>query len=315
MNESPRSAWQNNRWAIHPEDVSSLWTHIGTLNMSTGHHTRIVWRGMANEAFEVTSSLVRELEKRGVRATEDAVRSAEEASIQNVREWGIGTSEHGHASDLHLLAMMQHHSVPTRLIDVTYNPLTALWFACSDIRHSLSTGVLVGFMVGSAQLIKTVPAAEPPTYGSMQDPYGFQYKHSLGQTLETGLPLLVEPAVRDARMVAQEGLFITSAVPESRNHDAPVAGILQPKSMEYRADLGKFLIEGKRTTPTMLRSVFAMVGFTITPQIKNAILPVLNGSFNRSYRTMYPDFSGFATYEGTNHVSRQTGPEAPLNPN
>jgi hypothetical protein len=36
------------------------------------------------------------------------------------------------------------------------------------------------------------------------------------------------------------------------------------------------------------------LGLIISPELKRQILPVLENSFNRSARTMYPDLDGFA---------------------
>ena len=49
------------------------------------------------------------------------------------RGFGI---ENGHKiSDLQLLAKLQHFGAATCLLDFTWNPLTALWFACQDVNN------------------------------------------------------------------------------------------------------------------------------------------------------------------------------------
>jgi hypothetical protein len=61
-------------------------------------------------------------------------------------------------NDLQLLAALQHAGVPTRLLDVTANPLTALWFASAS--HPNADGLLLAFnlsqYVGSSDLVGVV---------------------------------------------------------------------------------------------------------------------------------------------------------------
>lgn len=164
--------------------------------------------------YEVKSSLARKLAASGVDPTEENIRANEVRAIQAAREWGLGHSQYGYASDLQMLALMQHHGIPTRLIDVTHNPLTALWFACSDEDRNNEPGVLIGIAVSDVPVIETAPFLPKQTWGGMEDPLGFDYSHALEKSAENQTPFLVQPVVRDARMTAQEGLFITASVPE-----------------------------------------------------------------------------------------------------
>lgn len=44
---------------------------------------------------------------------------------------------HGDTSALETLVRMQHYSLPTRLLDVTFNPLVALYFACESVKKRI----------------------------------------------------------------------------------------------------------------------------------------------------------------------------------
>src|ERR1700723_2598884 len=48
-------------------------------------------------------------------------------------------------SSFEKLVRMQHYSLPTRLLDITSNPLMALYFACSS--HEAETGEVIIFNI------------------------------------------------------------------------------------------------------------------------------------------------------------------------
>ncbi len=50
--------------------------------------------------------------------------------LSPAREHGFGVENGREVSDLQLLAKLQHFGAATGLLDFTWNPLAALWFAC-----------------------------------------------------------------------------------------------------------------------------------------------------------------------------------------
>ena len=55
------------------------------------------------------------------------------ALLEPARTFGFGVDEGLRISDLQLLAKLQHFGAATGLIDFTWDPLVALWFACENV--------------------------------------------------------------------------------------------------------------------------------------------------------------------------------------
>lgn len=192
-------------------------SRIGTLQAGR----RYVWRGIADHRYRVRSSLVRRLaEELDAMPTERQVRRRELALIREARAWGLELGMGTLVTDLHMLAFLQHHGVPTRLLDVTSNPMTALWFACQSRGSRGSSGALFAFDVTGFPEYLTVDPAAQPTRGSHEDPLGWPLTLALARSTRDRQAFLLRPSLPDARMQAQEGLFISGTMA-----DDSVAGV------------------------------------------------------------------------------------------
>jgi hypothetical protein len=287
--------WKQTAWGHQVSSIDELTraiSRIGTLQSGR----RYVWRGVVDRRFAVRSSLIRYLLREaddGVVFEETHVRSREQQILREARACGIGI-EHGLlATDLHLLALLQHHGVPTRLLDVSSNPMTALWFACQRAAPERdASGVLFAFDVTGLPEYPTVDSGATPTYGALEDPLGYSLVHALEESTTAQGPFLVRPSLPDIRMTAQEGLFIAGITPS-------VPGIPGVES---------FPINGSFPPgPGALRSLFAadergpgrpqrlpFVAVIISPELKKAMLRSLEGTYNRRRAVLFPDLAGFS---------------------
>jgi hypothetical protein len=274
--------------ANSPDELMLALSRIGTLNRSR----RFLWRGAANHTWRLAPSLVRELTTQlgdGTMPTELDIRRRELASVREARAWGLGRELGDLATDMHMLALLQHHGIHTRLLDVTPNPMTALWFACQSFPDRNSSGVLFAFDVTDAPEYSTI--TDHPTWGSVADPHGWTLRSALAKSAADSAPFLVSPSLPDPRMRAQEGIFIGSAVPS--DYGLPgIDGLALAAAKPVGKDaLTKLFTQSSRTPGRPPLVPFCAI--VVARSVKAKMRDHLSGTYNRTERTLFPDIAGF----------------------
>lgn len=104
-----------------------------------------VWRGVGDSSWGVHSSISRVFDERYLhQGSEAEVAKFEQHIMASATQWNLDWQAlGGRLSGLEFLAKLQHHGIPTRLIDVTYQPLVALWFAVQELEHAGCDGRVI----------------------------------------------------------------------------------------------------------------------------------------------------------------------------
>lgn len=223
------------------------------------------------------------------------MRNAELDILQEARRWGLGRDLGPSATDLHMLAVLQHHGVVTRLIDVTSNPMTALWFAVEEHRPTdagevrRSDGVLFAIDVSKTSWYETFQHGEQ-TYDHLANPLAATYKQALKKSAADKEMFRAFPALPDERMKAQEGFFIGSSVPV--HHRVPgVLGLNPNGSVPGNEKLQKLLQATSRGQGRPATVPFCAI--VIPAAVKDKIRDPLKHTYNRRRRVLFPDVDGF----------------------
>lgn len=287
-------SWLAHGWGIQvqtPHQLFRIISHIALLEKSRTY----AWRGQIDSSWDLSSSLYRRLAKDGSTVTEKKMRDAEVQILEEARRWGLGRDLGPSATDLHMLAVLQHHGVPTRLLDVTSNPMTALWFAVEEHQPDesgdarRSPGVLFAIDVSKTRWYETFQHGEGQTYAHLVNPLTATYELALAKSKEGGEMFRAFPALPDERMKAQEGFFLGSALPV--HHRAPgVLGINPIGSAPGEEKLQKLLATEKGQGRPASVPFCAIV---IPAAVKDKIREPLKRTYNRRRRVLFPDVDGF----------------------
>lgn len=220
------------------------------------------------------------------------VRGREGALLRKARAWRLGLGPTGFIPDLQLLANLQHHGAPTRLLDVTANPMTALWFACQTAPSGQdASGAVFAFDVTGVPVQETMTMGAV-TWAELEDPAGGALEGALVKGWHEQQPFLVLPTQRDERMQAQEGLFIAGAVRRAPNQPSGLEGF----PFDAKKPPGRDKFEALFASDDRSRgrpSVLPFCVLIVPPRIKRKVVRHLEGTFDRRESTLFPDLDGY----------------------
>lgn len=279
--------WRNTGWYLSPLSAGALMADIASIGAYSEHAT-FAWRGMRSIDYAYSSSLQRPYPG----ATEANLRAAEMRLLAEARSWGLGYGAGGWSSDLQLLADLQHYGTSTRLIDVTSDPMTALWFACQEVAdpgHAKS-GVLVAIdTAGWDRFGKSQPAQ---SRSAVNNPISWE----LESALNVASPFVVNSLNPNDRLRAQNGYFLASKVPDRTARNSPFLS-LNVEARDVSNGYPRQLLDDMiHDTHHVTRSRIPFIAVRVRAELKSRILRILENSYNKSHSVLFPDFAGFRDF-------------------
>jgi hypothetical protein len=238
---------------------------------------QFVWRGHPDQAWTLHSALFERVRRQlGADPSEVQLREAETRLLAQALRRGVGGTPGD--PELQRLAVLQHHGTATRFIDVTTDPMIALWFACEDHDLDDRPGILFAIEVSKAKSVEwsdTRPVAE------------------VVDSLGPDQLAVYWPRAIDARIQVQRGAFVFGHVP---NDLATRAATSVPIRLPFWTVVQRQSVFGQRGPGRP--PVPSILALSIPTHTKRRLLAILERSYGYSAETIYPDIDGFSRAYG-----------------
>ena len=268
-----------------------------------------VWRGQKDSTWVVQSSLYRKYKEIvGEYPSEEDLVKIELEIIKEYREkWKADN-----VSALQILADLQHHGAPTRLLDVTLNPYIAAWFAVEeekDKQGNIFEGDSRIFALARNDLNaeKSVLEKINDIYSHVGDYDLFWHNHEFNAQKEEwgtgkGRRIWVPPTY-NPRISAQNAAFLLDGIPishesvgsyfrfsyKSENDYLPIGEILDIGSMYMKLGKAENKFSKIRGNKNNIASGYTIL---IKSNVRKDIKNYLEKLYGYSENFMYPDIYG-----------------------
>ena len=127
-----------------PIEISDLESYITYIDGTATYEKSHLYRGQEDEEWPVTCSALRRLESNQEDPRDELFYQYRDYMLKIVDEVQLEyPSIYRSLSPLECLAHLQHNGVATGLIDFTFNPLVALWFACDYQKENTAGKVFI----------------------------------------------------------------------------------------------------------------------------------------------------------------------------
>jgi len=208
------------------------------------------------------------------------------------------------ASCFDILTRMQHYSLPTRLLDISSNPLTALYFACSGSEDKDGQVILFSIKKDHINYFDSDKASCLTNLAKLKKSQKLDLLNLI-QKCEAKKPpveILTEEHTKDCTSYAQFIHFIKQEKPyfEPKVKINDLKSIICVKGRlnqeRITAQSGSFLIFGLNTQPLEYgNDIFNIHRVTIPKEMKNEILKELD-LLKINSRTTYPSMENSSKY-------------------
>jgi hypothetical protein len=242
----------------------------------------VFYRGHSNRKYKLEPSLYR---KQGHKNHEDIL--FQELLIANPTDFS------GDSSTFEKLVRMQHYSLPTRLLDITSNPLIALYFACRSDENKKETGEVVVIKVRRNK-IKFFDSDTVSCIANLAR-LSKKEKDSIDFTLEDDPFNESDPVKRLLHFIREEKpYFLSKIVPADLKRILCVKGRMTNNRISSQS--GAFLLFGlDATLPEAGNAEVAVGRITIKASEKAKILRELD-SLNINESTVFPNIENSAKH-------------------
>ena len=247
---------------------------------------RLTWfyRGQSDASWRISSSLYRVV-RTSADVTEDRMARAEQRVLPVMREQGLGHQ----MNDGQLLMVLQHHGIPTRLVDVSKGWLPALWFATEHSDMSDGRLSLIGLRNSANGGHPSITLAGEKTLPWEGAAIGRRYSSS---SWSQSVMSVDDPSL-DPRMQAQRGCFLVGGLTKRyAGENWPCEGTMLPaREWPDVSTLRVFFPQAGAKKSAGARWPAIASTLRIPSKFKPELRRVLAGRHYTSEH-MYPDFDG-----------------------